>query len=523
MKTVHTLYVVACSVLLACCAGPRAALLEISDRYDISPVANSNTDADELAPCAIPSGLYFASNKEVGDEEEHRLYFLPNNASSFSEIIPVRVEGGAARSGAMVIAGDVVYFGQCYRSDGHGDCDVLTGSLGGDDGISISNVRSLPLPLNDIEWDHHPAVSPDGKLFVFASERLRGLGASDLYMSTLGTDGWSAPVLMSEKINTSHNEMTPSFSADGRTLYFASDGRSGFGGFDLYASELVKDAWTQPKLLPAPFNSEDDDLFLFGGPGEDISYVASDREGGEGGFDLYRIKKIAPPPPPPPPPEKRPLILRVVAENSFTKERIPAAIVISDAADDRQIGEGRGTAEAPIEGLSNCSITASHPGFMSAFVDVTLDSRGGEYSGAVREGPRDVVQRVISLTPVSEEERKIYAFTVEFDFDLFNIRPEEQRKLDSAAVLLELYPNSTVVISGHTDSLGTDSYNIKLGYNRATEVSRYVATYLRGKHVNLRNPMEIRTYGETMHIATNTTEEGRQRNRRVEIAIIRNT
>jgi len=89
-------------------------------------------------------------------------------------------------------------------------------------------------------------------------------------------------------------------------------------------------------------------------------------------------------------------------------------------------------------------------------------------------------------------------------------------------VLLAQFPNSTVVISGHTDSVGTVIYNIKLGYSRAKEVSRYVHDWLYQKDVRLRNEMEIRTYGEAEPIAPNSTDEGRQRNRRVEIAIVRN-
>jgi outer membrane protein OmpA-like peptidoglycan-associated protein len=521
MKSVYTLSLAALAVLSLSCAGPRTALLDLPGKYVSTPVDFVNTPADELSPVATPEGLYFVSDRDVGGKRLHRIYFLPADARSASDIVKVNIEGGELRSGALVFTDDKVYFGQCYRRGGVGDCDLYSGTMSRD-GRTIDGVRLLPKPLNDIEWDHHPAISPDGRLLVFASERLGGIGGSDVWMSTWTGDAWGAPVLMTSNINTSGNEVAPVFSKDGRRLYFASDGRSGFGGFDLYVSEYRNGEWQAPKLLPEPFNSRKDDLFLHGGTEQDVSYVASNRSGGKGGFDLYRIEKPATPPPPPPPPERRPLALRVVAENAYTRERIQAAITISDAGSDRQLAEGSGTVEIPVPEATIWSVTASHPGFMSAFTDVSLEVREGEVVGAFREGTKDVVERVISLIPVSEEERKIYAFTVEFDFDLFDIRPEEERKLDSAAVLLSLYPNSTVVISGHTDSVGTEAYNIKLGYNRATEVSRYVATWLRQREVILQNPLEIRTYGKTQPIASNTTAEGRQRNRRVEIAIIRN-
>lgn len=514
----------ALSFVMMSCSVPRSTLLEVTDKYSVRPLHEVNTDSDELAPVSTEAGLYLASDRSVGDDEEYRLYLGPSVTSADARAALVQIDGGNLRSGAMHVTGRQVIFGQCYREGGIGDCDLYSGTLSSD-GASITDVRILPPPLNDIEWDHHPAVSPDGRLLVFASERLGGIGGSDLWYSRSDGGGWSQPVLMSEIINTSDNEMTPSFSADGGTLYFASDGREGYGGFDLYASEFAAGTWTAPKLLPAPFNSGDDDLFLCGGPGADVSFVSSDRAGSKDGYNIFRIEKQAAPaapPPPPPPPVKRELVLRVFAENAFTRERIPAMITIVDASNEKQLAEGKGFAETALDESKSFSVTASHPGFMSALEEVTVNVLDGAAYGAVQEGQKDVVQRVMFLTPITEEERKIFAFTVEFDFDLSDIRPEEERKLDSAAILLELFPQSTVVASGHTDSLGTDAYNIKLGYNRATEVSRYVATYLRGKNVKLRNPMEIRTYGETQPRDTNMTDEGRQRNRRVEIAIIRN-
>jgi OmpA-OmpF porin, OOP family len=524
MKTLHAFgFPIFCFVLLlllVSCGGPREALLETGGRFTVSPVTAANTSADELAPLSTRGGLYFVSDRAVDGEEQHRMYLFPEGSTTSSDVVALRVEGGGDRAGAMHITNGSLLFGQCYRKGGLGDCDLYEGRLS-PDGRAITDVRLLPPPLNDIEWDHHPAVRPDGKMLVFASERIKGVGGGDLYMSMKGPDGWMAPVLLGETINTRGNEITPSFSEDGKVLYFASDGRRGYGGFDLYASEYDGKSWKSPKLLPPPFNSEDDDLFLCGGPEADVSYVASNREGGRGGYDLYRIERVTVALPPPPP-IIRPVVLRVRSTNAFTREAIPADISIVDAGSDQHLAGGAGTAEVAVGERRRFSVTASHPGFMNAFEEMILTVHDGVAAGAIREGGSDVVERVVALTPVTEEERKIFAFTVEFDFDLSDIRPEEEKKLDSAAVLLELYPNSTVVFSGHTDSLGTDAYNIKLGYNRASEVSRYVATYLRGKNVILRNPMEIRTYGESQPLASNATDEGRQRNRRVEIAIIRN-
>jgi outer membrane protein OmpA-like peptidoglycan-associated protein len=178
--------------------------------------------------------------------------------------------------------------------------------------------------------------------------------------------------------------------------------------------------------------------------------------------------------------------------------------------------------EIPLQINRIYSVTASHSGYLNANENVRTGGRENIKRTAKDEGDKMVLMHEIHLVPIEEEQRRIYAFTVEFDFNLFNIRPEEERKLDSAALLLEKFPYSTVVVSGHTDSVGTNTYNIKLGYNRAKEVSDYVRTWLSRKKVHLLNDLEIRTYGEVEPVAPNSTDEGRQRNRRVEIAIVRN-
>jgi len=504
------------SFVLSACGAPRIPMRDADPQLAVEAVASVNTPSDELAPSIINGSLYFVSDRRVERDRLHRLYMAADHARA--NVQRVSVQGQDVRMGSLSTGGGLLYFGQCYRDDGVGDCDICSGRLSSD-GLAIDDVTVLPAPVNNVEWDHHPALSPDGSMLVFASERFGGHGRSDLWMSRREGRTWSAPVNLGPLINTSGNEMTPSFSADGQTLYFASDNREGYGGFDLYASRKTASGWGEPSLLPPPYNSTGDDIFLHGGVDVDTSYISSNRAGGSGGYDIYRIIRL---PPPPPPPVVLPLVLSVHAENAFTREGIAAEITISDADSDEALAEGVRRVECAITPTGSYSVVASLQGFMSSVLDVRAAPGSTLADEAKHEQERRVISRVVSLTPVTEEERIIYAFTVEFDFDLFDIRPEEQRRLDSVVVLLSTYPNSTVVISGHTDSVGTEAYNIKLGYNRATEVSRYVSTYLSGKNVVLRNPMDIRTYGETQPIATNSTEEGRQRNRRVEIAIMRN-
>lgn len=494
--------------------------------WNLSAVDAANGEADELAPVPTSRGLYFTSNREVAGEELDGLYLLPAGGTSRSDVLPVRTGSEEIKSGAAAfLPGSEarLLYVECYRKDGVGDCDIVEGLLS-TDGLSIESTSLLDTTVNDIEWDHHPALSADGNTLIFASERFGGNGGSDLWMSTRKGGRWSAAVNLGERINTSGNEITPCLSPAGDELYFSSDAHPGRGGFDIFVSRLVNGSWSAPQPLGLPFNSDEDDLFFHGTLDADTLYLASNRSGSRGGFDIYEVRRniVTPPPPPPVVPKEKPLVLRVRAKNSYTMQDIPAQVSISSAADDRLLADGSGTAETRLDLEKSYTVTGEHSGFISAVETVRFGGADEATKLSRDEGQRMVITHDLLLVPITEEERKIYAFTVEFDFNLFNIRPEEERKLDSVVILLAQFPNSTVVFSGHTDSLGTTIYNIKLGYNRAKEVSRYVGDWLKEKGVRLQNPIEIRTYGEAEPVAPNSTDEGRQRNRRVEIAIVRN-
>ena len=513
-------------LMLSCCTSLYETGTDASADWSVSAVAAANGGYDDLAPVPLSQGLYFTSNRPVAGEELDRLYLLPHDATLASDVRRVSTgleNGEEIKAGALAVlpGATELYFVECYRGDGVGDCDLVSGRFSAD-GLSIEDTRPVAPPLNDIEWDHHPAFSGDGRTIIFASERFGGNGGSDLWVSRREGEKWSVPVNLGGTINSSGNEITPYLAPDGETLYFSSDAHPGRGGFDIFVSRRIAGKWSTPEPLGRPFNSGDDAIFFNGTLESNTAYFASNRPGGKGGFDLYRAERKIAPPPPPPPPKEKPLVLRVRAKNAYTMQDIPAQVSISLHADDRLLAEGRGSAETRLDLGAVYSVTGELAGFINAVETVRFAGADEATKASRDEGERMVIEHVLQLVPVTEDERKIYAFTVEFDFNLFNIRPEEERKLDSVVILLAQFPQSTVVFSGHTDSVGTVTYNIKLGYNRAKEVSEYVGDWLEEKGVKLLNPVEIRTYGEAEPVAPNSTEEGRQRNRRVEIAIVRN-
>lgn len=116
---------------------------------------------------------------------------------------------------------------------------------------------------------------------------------------------------------------------------------------------------------------------------------------------------------------------------------------------------------------------------------------------------------------VDISDKRLCLFNINFDFDSYRLRPESRQPLDEVAMMMKSFPEMRIKIYGHTDSLGADSYNQKLSYNRA----KAVKDYLQSKGVNGAR-MEPVGYGEKYPIDTNSTEQGRFRNRRVEIEVV---
>lgn len=135
------------------------------------------------------------------------------------------------------------------------------------------------------------AVSQDGKTMYFASKSTNGMGGLDLFKSTMQDDGnWTAPESMGATINTPGDEDAPHLSADGKTLYFASNGHVGMGGLDLFKVELQDDGtWSKPINLGAPLNSPADDVYYVEDQEAGMAFISSNRMGTTGGMDLFEV------------------------------------------------------------------------------------------------------------------------------------------------------------------------------------------------------------------------------------------
>jgi len=153
------------------------------------------------------------------------------------------------------------------------------------------------LPFNSNEFSiTQCSISKDGQTLYFASDKEGGFGGTDIYVSYFYKNQWTYPINVGEPVNTPGNEMFPFIHKDNQ-LYFASDGHKGLGGLDLFESVVGSEGGiNQVKNLGAPINSENDDFGLVLDEVKRQGYFTSNREGGKGGNDIYKLNvlKMAP-------------------------------------------------------------------------------------------------------------------------------------------------------------------------------------------------------------------------------------
>lgn len=150
-----------------------------------------------------------------------------------------------------------------------------------------ADVKQLSFNSKDYSCGH-PAISADGNTLYFASNMPGGFGGTDLWKVNKIGEGWGKPINLGPEINTEGDEMFP-FLTEDNVLYFASDGLPGLGGLDIFSIALNTETASTPKHLGLPFNSSYDDFAYLIDKGGNFGFITSNRPGGAGGDDIYKF------------------------------------------------------------------------------------------------------------------------------------------------------------------------------------------------------------------------------------------
>lgn len=410
--------------------------------------------------------------------------------------------------GAQCISQDgrIMFFTACNREDGGGRCDLyMCVNKNG----KWSKPRNMGPTVNSGAWEGQPTFSIDGKTLYFVSNRKGGYGGMDIWKTTFGNGRWTEPVNLGPEINTEWDEMSPFIHFDDRTLYFSSNRPEGMGGFDLFVSSHEYDGgpWGKPENLGYPINTEGDDNNLIVSADGRTAIYASEREGGYGKMDLYSFEL---------PERVRPTVaicFTGTVTNAKTGQKVAADIKVIDiqrnaivANTSSDAANGQYIVSLPADGVYAFHVSAD--GYLLHSQSEVWERDDDGYD------KWQPITMDIALHPIESGER-IALRNVFFETGRWEILEGSEYELNAVAELLKQNPSLRIELGGHTDNVGRSEANQKLSEQRA----KSVYDYLVGKGIAA-NRLTYKGYGETQPVATNDTEEGRGENRRTEIKVL---
>ena len=388
---------------------------------------NINSELSEYLPFISVDGENFIftrllPNKDGELQEDFYSSVQSESTWSLAKEMDINTEGN---EGSVCVSpnGNYLIYTACNRLDTRGRCDLyicvkqMDGSWSKAENLSSINTRY---------WESQACFSPDMKYLYFVSDRRGGFGGDDIWRSEITKFGFSEPENLGPTINTLYDEMSPFLHPDNLTFYFASEGHTGMGDFDVFVSKRRHSdtLWSDQENLGYPINTHNTENSLVVSSDGRTAYFVSDKSG-FGMEDIF----------------------------SF------------------QLPEGK-----QAEKISNLEM------------DILSETSGGE----------------------------IMLDNVLFETDSYQLIKSSFSELDALIDYLQKNPKVKIHIEGHTDNVGDKEYNQELSQNRAKEV----CNYLQDRGVSPKR-LTYKGYGESSPITTNKTEEGRSKNRRTSFVILR--
>jgi outer membrane protein OmpA-like peptidoglycan-associated protein len=480
-----------------------------------------NTNYAEYFPSITADGKQFLFTREIvlsemSRQEDFYLSKKENTNSEWKDAMPVLGVNTMGNEGAPSISadGNFMFFASCMEQTGdygtpdrkgYGSCDIFYSQKR--DGKWTKPVNIGPT-VNTANWETQPSFSSDGKTLYF----VRGLitrGAikeQDIYMSVIGADGkFGAPVKLSDKINTPEQEESVFIHPDNQTLYFSSAGHPGMGGLDIFMSRRQPDgSWGEAINLGYPINTYATDNSLLVDPAGKLAYFASDRAGGFGALDIYQFEL---------PEDVRPEKLTYVkgkTYNAKTKVPVSAKFELIDLETQQSVTESysdnAGQFLVTLTGSKNYLVNVSKDGYLFYSDNFSLKGKETDFNKPYLLD--------IPLQPI-DTGSTVELKNVFFDVDKWELKPESKAELDKLVFFLNKNPSVKIELGGHTDNSGKKEWNKTLSTNRAKSVYDYILT--NGKIAATR--LSFKGYAETKPKVPNDTPENKAKNRRTEFKV----
>jgi peptidoglycan-associated lipoprotein len=504
-------------------------LVEKKSYYRVKQLESLNTPFAEYAPAYSNGVLYFASSRS-----NSRIYEA--SGTPFTDIYQVETKGANVELTTLKPLPGII-----NKADVNTGCITFTpdgklmifarGNTGKRKGASdvdlyLSRFRNgqwtEPITININTpnfWESTPALSPDGRTLYFASNRKGGYGGLDIYSAQMDSRGRFGKVKnLGPDINTAGDDTFP-YMAENSKLYFSSDGHPGFGMLDLFVVNRANGK-TQIENLGQPMNSTGDDfgIYLFK---PDRGFFTSNREEGRGDDDIYTFVNDDP-------------NLKVVnyflqgityniRKDSTREVLADTKVSLLDQGGDvmQEFVTGNdGKFLFRVYENENYVLLGDHDGYII---------KRQPYSTIGKSIPLESLKELVTNVTLDTilvldrlEKNKIFVLkNIYFEYDKADIRTDAAKELDKLVDLLNDNPEIKIEMGSHTDSVASEVYNLELSQRRAEST----VNYLIRKGI-AEERLVAKGYGESKPIARNTNPDGtdnpdgRQRNRRTEFKIL---
>jgi outer membrane protein OmpA-like peptidoglycan-associated protein/tetratricopeptide (TPR) repeat protein len=307
-----------------------------------------------------------------------------------------------------------------------------------------------PLPFNNKAYDvRNPSISKDGKTLYFSSNMTGGLGGEDIWKVAVNGDEYGIPENLGAKVNTEANESFP-YITDDNVLFFSSNGKTGFGGLDVFKMDLNKG--TEAINVGEPVNTSNDDFAFTYNTTKKVGFFSSNRDGND---DIFKADPIC----------KVQALVRV--KDAKTGNVIEGATVM--LVDEKQTTITNQSTNSNGETLSGVLCNTSYSAQVSK-----QGYESGVFEVAKAENNQVVLEAFLNPIMPIITEKEVILQPIYFEYDKSNITADGATELNKLIIVMNENPNMVIFAKSHTDSRGSDKYNMNLSDRRAKSTVQYL-------------------------------------------------
>jgi outer membrane protein OmpA-like peptidoglycan-associated protein len=481
-----------------------------------------NTKDDEILPTITADGKYLLFERQFptvdkygGKSRGEDFYISEHKNNYWKKAAPLTELNTNGNEGASTFSpdGQYLFFTGCEsnfgypegREKGLGSCDIYISKKSGN---KFQAPRDLGIPINTPGYETQPSFSSDGRTLYFIRKVKNADGRfnQDIFVSFIDDNSkWSEPVQLPSNINTDRDEYSVFIHPDNQTLYFSSEGHPGFGGKDIFVSKRREDgSWGDPMNLGYPINTSNDESSLLVSPDGSVAYFASNRDDSRGGLDLYQFdlyEKARPTPM---------TYMKGIVYDADTKKPLGATFELIDLASTKTMvrsvsNDVTGEFLVCLPAGKSYALNVSRDGYLFYSDNFQLKDTASVKTPVVKDVP---------LKPIKVGQ-SIVLKNIFYEVDKYELKDESRAELGKMLDFMKKNPKVKVEIGGHTDNTGGKDHNQVLSENRAKKVYDHMIES--GAEAS---QLVYKGYADTKPIAPNTTEAGRAQNRRTEFMIV---